>query len=85
MQSYRRGRGVLLQVGLEAIIPVNRESGTGIGVLDQLAFLSRRNFPEEVRAAASRRRPGGVSEPVSTFHIQNNDVSCPSEQHHKEF
>jgi hypothetical protein len=37
------------RVGLEAIIPVNRESGTGIGVLDQLASLSRRNFPEEVR------------------------------------
>jgi hypothetical protein len=46
------------QVGLEAIIPVNRESGTGIGVLAQLASLSRRNFQEEVRAVASRRRPG---------------------------
>jgi hypothetical protein len=76
-------RGV--QVGLEAIIPVNSESGTGIGVIDELASLSRRNFPEEARAAGSRRRPGAFSEPAPTFHIQNNVVSCPSEQHHKEF
>jgi hypothetical protein len=38
--------GSYFQVGLEAMIPVTRESGTGIGVLGQLHFYLDDMFPE---------------------------------------
>ena len=47
--------GSYFQVGLEAMIPVNRESGTGVGFLGQIASLSRRHVPEHARPAAARR------------------------------
>lgn len=38
--------GSYFQVGLEAMIPVNRDSGTGIGFLGQLHFYLDDMFPE---------------------------------------
>ncbi len=40
--------GKYFQVGLEAIIPINRASGTGVGVLAQLHFYLDDLFPNSI-------------------------------------
>jgi hypothetical protein len=57
--------GKYFQVGLEAIIPVNRASGTGVGVLAQLHFYLDDLFPNSIgkpifgSSATSARSPLG--------------------------
>ena len=41
--------GSYFQVGVEAMIPVNRDSGTGIGFLGQLHLYLDDMFPETIR------------------------------------
>ena len=54
--------GKYFQVGLEAIIPVNRASGTGVGVLAQLHFYLDDLFPNSlgkpIFGSRSASRPG---------------------------
>jgi hypothetical protein len=40
--------GTVYQVGLEAIIPANKQSGSGLGVIGQLHFYLDDMFPETV-------------------------------------
>ena len=40
--------GTYFQVGFEALIPINRESGSGVGVLGQLHFYLDDMFPTTV-------------------------------------
>ena len=48
--------GKYYQVGIEAMIPVNRQSGTGVGAIAQLHFFPRRHLPQQHRKAAVRQR-----------------------------
>ena len=47
--------GSYFQVGLEAMVPVNRASGTGVGFLGQLHLYLDDMFPTTIRPAAARR------------------------------
>jgi len=40
--------GTYFQVGLEAVVPVNRESGTGVGVIGQLHLYLDDMFPSTI-------------------------------------
>ena len=54
--------GNFFQFGVEAIIPVNRQSGSNVGVIAQFHYLSRRPLPEELsasRCSANQRRQAG--------------------------
>ena len=53
--------GSYFQVGLEAQVPVNRESGHGIGVIGQPAPLSRRHVSADRRAALARPQDGSTA------------------------
>ena len=45
--------GKYYQVGVEAMIPVNRQSGTGVGAIAQLHFFLDDIFPNTIGTAAS--------------------------------
>ena len=46
--------GNTFQVAIEAMIPVNRQSGTNVGIIGQLHFYPRRHFPEHARPSDLR-------------------------------
>ena len=50
--------GKYFQVGFEAMIPVNRQSGTRCRRPRTIALLSRRHLPDHDRPAADRRHAG---------------------------
>ena len=51
--------GSYFQVGLEAMIPINRESGSGVGVIGQLHLYLDDMFPTHRGTTAVRRHVGG--------------------------
>ena len=59
------GRATISRSGWEAQVPVNRQSGHGIGVLGRNSTLSRRHVPEDYRPAAHRR----YVEPAATDQV----------------
>jgi hypothetical protein len=57
--------GSTYQVGVEAIIPVNRDSGTNIGVMGQLHLYLDDMFPNSIgrpliNTAVATTKPGGL-------------------------
>ena len=55
--------GNTFQVGIEALIPINRQSGTNVGVIAQLHFYPRRHRPARASASRSSATPSSPQAP----------------------
>jgi len=64
--------GTYLQVGLEAVVPVNRESGTGVGVIGQLHLYLDDVFPSTI----GQPLLGGTGAPLRESSTSEGEGSC---------
>ena len=62
--------GSYYQVGLEGIIPINKQSGSGVGVIAQL-HLSRRHLPQHRGATADRRQAVAVTTQTAIWRLNS--------------